>query len=248
MYGVLGTGSAPAKVIVASLNDVGKTHHFYIPWYGKVTPGLEAVYDWVIDNNIEFTLVQDTTIKKAPAVLRTLATALVDTDSVDQRIIKNIKPKDGHALVLWDEEDEDQSVHVAGMAITAGIPTLELTNGLVPIVFNDQDGPTEIAEEGNDFVVEDAQGDEIDNFTREELEIMPASVVKRVATNKGFAPKTKEEAIDALTGEEVEPDAAPIRPHQMILELTDGGTIRFNINQDLLQKIFDLVASEVAEV
>lgn len=248
MYGVLGTGSAPAKAIVASLNDIGKDQSFYIPWYGKITPGLEAVYDWVIDNNVEFTLVQDTTIKKAPTVLRTLANRLFDTESVDQSIIKTLQPEDGHALVLWDEEDEDQSVHVAGMAITAGIPTLELTNGLVPIVFNEQDGPTEIVESDNEFVVADVQSDEIESFTREELEIMPASVVKRVATNKGFAPKTKEEAIDALTGEDAEPETAPIRPHSMTLELTDGGTIRFNISQDLLQKIFNLVASEVAEV
>lgn len=245
MYGVLGTGSAPAKAIVACLSDIGTDQPFFIPWYGNVTPGLEAVYDWALDNNVEFTLVQDTSIKKAPAVLRTMATHLIDTDAVDQRIIKHLKNSDGHALILWDEEDEEQSVHLAGSAIDAGLPTLELTNGLVPIVFNEQDGPTEIVEEDNDFVVEtggDADAEVLDNFTREELEIMPAAVVKRVATNKGFAPKTKEEAIDNLTGEEPVPSNSV--PYRMIVEMSGSHNIQFNLSTELLQKIFDLVASE----
>ena len=245
MYGVLGTGSAPTTAIVASLNDIGKDQHFFIPWYGKVTPGLEALYDWMLDNNIEFTLVQDTSIKKAPAVLRTMASQLVDDEDVSRRIIKMLKPERDHALILWDEEDEELSVDVAGLAIDNNLPTLELTNGLVPIVFNEQEGPTEIVEEDNDFLVEDAPTNEIENFTREELEIMPAAVVKRVAANKGFDPKTKDEAIDNLTGAATMDDV--LSTNRLTIQMDDV-MARFDVSAELIKKIFDLVVLETNKV
>jgi hypothetical protein len=211
MYGVLGTGSAPAKVIHASLNDIGKDKHFVIPWYGVVTPGIESVYDWVLDNNIEFTLVQDPSVKKCPAVLRTMCTVLVDAEEVDKKIVSVLRvAEDGHALVLWDEEDEAVSVNTATAAISAGLPTLELTNGLVPIVFHEEDVPAEIVESDNDFVIEGVADEEVDKFSREELENMPAAVVKRMAAGMGVTAKTKDEAINAIAGEAVVEDLKPV--------------------------------------
>ena len=202
MYGVIGTGTAPAKVIVASLDDLGKDKTFYIPWYGVVTPGLEVVYDWVLDNNVEFFLVcasPSIAPKPAPKVLRTMAERVIDSEEVTRSIVNSLVSKDGIALVLWDETDEATSLEVSSLAIDSGLPTLELTNGLVPIVFNDQEQDEESVASSDDLLVE-VDSDEVLEFDRETLENMPASVVKRLAKEKGRESKTKGEAIDNLVG------------------------------------------------
>lgn len=275
MYGVLGAGSAPAKVIVASLDDLGTNEHYVIPWYGDVSPGLEVVYDWVLDHSVQFTLVQNPDGKKAPSVLRTMCDVLHDSQDVNASIIKMLAKNDGHALIMWDDKGEDTSFSVASQAIDAGLPTLELTNGLVPIVFDDQEQSAESVADVDDIMVEGESDEDAPTWDRGTLENMPAAVVKRMAQSAGAPVKTKEEAIKAILGEgeeaeEEDPtskwvampverresineefalvDAEPVEdhPYKITIESTGGRVMSFYGTNEILKKMMDVVVSEIS--
>lgn len=196
-YGVVGTGTAPEKVIHAALDDITNKVMFYVPWYGKPTEGLEHVYDWLIDNEAEFHVVCLPTAKVPKALSGNILHAT--NGDVDNTIIEalNTGSVKGLALVLWDEERQDYSQSVAEYCINSGLPTLELTNGLVPIIFDDAPSvEVEIEEDPTDT-------SSTESFDRPTLEIMPAAVVKRMAKDNGFDVKTKDEAISALLGDQI---------------------------------------------
>lgn len=230
-YGVIGSGSASRKVIEASLNDIGLEPTFIVPWYGKVTEGLEVVYDWVVDNEAAFSIVAKDGVKAVPKVLASKATSVIVVEDVDTHIINTLKNREveGLALVLWDQDKETYSVSIASKAIDLRLPTLELTNGLVPIVLDDDSGEPEKAEEELPDIGEA-------NYERETLEMMPTSLVKRMAKDKGFDPKSKEDAVNMLAGDQ------PQKIGSVIVLMEDGTEIGFNGSQELLRKIFDLVA------
>lgn len=233
-YGVIGSGSASRKVIEASLNDIGLEPMFIVPWYGKVTDGLETVYDWLIDNDASFSIVAKDGVKSVPKALATKATSVTTVDDVDAQILSTLKNREveGMALVLWDQEKETYSVGVASQAIDLRLPTLELTNGLVPIILDDDS-----AKEESELVVEDEMPDIGETqYERETLEMMPAALVKRMAKDKGFDPKSKEDAVNMLSSSDKEVTIGSI-----IVLLSDGTEIGFNANHALLKKIMDLV-------
>ena len=228
-YGVIGAGSAPRKVIEGSLNDIGLEPVFFVPWYGNVTQGLEVVYDWMIDNEVSFSVVAKDGVKAVPKALAGKATSVSYVDDVDDHILKTIKNREveGLALVLWDQDKEGYSVKISSMAIDLRIPTLELTNGLVPIILDDSPA-LEIKEELPDIGETE--------YERETLEMMPSALVKRMAKDKGFEPKSKQEAVDLLSQPKPSNDIGSI-----IVLMSDGTEIGFNGNPDLLKKIMDLV-------
>lgn len=230
-YGVIGSGSASRKVIEASLNDIGVKPMFIVPWYGKVTDGLEAVYDWVVDNEATFSIVAKDGVKAVPKILAEKATSVVTVDDVDTHIINTLKNREveGLALVLWDQEKETYSVSIASKAIDLRLPTLELTNGLTPIVLDDDSKETEEFEEEQLPEIGEA------SYDRETLEMMPTSLVKRMAKDKGFDPKTKDDAVNMLSSG-AQPNVGSI-----IILMQDGTEIGFNGNPELLKKIMDLV-------
>jgi hypothetical protein len=203
LYGVLGAGTAPEKVITASLNDVGTKVHYMVPWYGRPTPGLETVYDWVLDNDASFTVVGAETI---PQALTDAAEDFVYAKDVNAYIFDELTACDpsGMSMILWDTEREEISLSIATQSIDKGLPTMDLTNGLVPIIFED-----EPAENSAPVVTEELEEDPTQDvpttsFTKDELETMPASSVKRMARDLGFEAKTKGEAIDYLSGTSAE--------------------------------------------
>jgi hypothetical protein len=231
-YGVLGAGSAPRKVIEGSLNDIGFEPLFFVPWYGRPTSGLEVVYDWLIDNNVSFAVIAADGAKQVPKALATKATSVTYVDDVDAHIVKSLKEREveGLALVLWDQDKEGYSVKVASMAIDLRLPTLELTNGLVPIIL-DGDQPIEEATQEELPDLGDA------SYERETLEMMPTALVKRMAKDKGFDPKSKQEAVDMLAPQ----DKVDVPIGSILIILSDGTELGFNGNPDLLKKIMDLV-------
>jgi len=228
MYGVLGRGAAPQSVIEASLNDIGITGDFVLPWYGSVGRGLEVVYDWILDNEVKFTLVAASGVKQAPRALRDAAFALEEASDVNARIVETLQENDGISLILWDGNDEDASVAVSSQSIDCGLPTLELTNGMVPIIFDVEAPTTEVAE------VEPPKTEEQEDmsFDRLTLENMPATVVKRLAREKGFDAKTRGDAIAFLLGEEMN-DHAPAASTEektivsVVIAFSDGSVVRY---------------------
>lgn len=238
-YGVIGSGSASRKVIEASLDDIGLEPTFIIPWYGKVTDGLEAVYDWVVNNEAVFSIVAKDGVRAVSKILADKATSVTVVDDVDQHIINTLKNREveGLALVLWDQEKETYSVSIASKAIDLRLPTLELTNGLVPIILDDESTEestdTEEAEDGLPDIGETS-------YERETLEMMPTALVKRMAKDKGFDPKSKEDAVNMLANPQSEVSE---NIGSIIVLMQDGTEIGFNGGQDLLKKIMEVVVA-----
>jgi hypothetical protein len=237
-YGVVGAGVAPRKVIEAGLNDIGVSSVFIIPWYGKVTDGLEVVYDWVLDNGAIFSIVAKDEVKDPPKALASKATSVMVVQDVDAHIVRTLKEREvqGMVLVLWDQDKEKYSVEVASMAIDLKLPTLELTNGLVPIILNDSE----------ETVVEDEMPDLGEaSYDRETLEMMPTALVKRMAKDKGLAPRSKEEAVEMLSPADQKLDEKSLIGSVIFL-MRDGSEVGFNGTQELLQKIFDVVSEHTS--
>jgi hypothetical protein len=233
-YGVIGSGSASRKVIEASLNDIGVKPVFILPWYGKVSDGLEAVYDWALDNDASFSVVAKDGVKDVPKALAAKATSVITVDDVDTHIVNSLKDREvsGLALVLWDQDKETYSVRIASMAIDLKLPTFELTNGMVPIVLDNDQAPAEEPEVELPDI-----GDA--SYERETLEMMPAALVKRMAKDKGFDPKSKEEAVTLLSKEP--------EKHQSVMSILiifqDGTELGFDGSPEILNKIMELVVA-----
>ena len=195
-YGVLGTGTASPKVITAGLDDLPSKKSLYVPWYGKALDGLSVVYDFLLDNEVPFALVTAQGVK-VPKILTEAADQVLEVKIIDEYIIETLKFSDNPtALLLWDNETPALSGHLAEKCIDAGVKALELTNGLVPIVFDEEPAPQVPA------TAEEVQEEEdpTEEFDLPTLENMPAAVVKRMAKDKGHDVKTKDEAISALLG------------------------------------------------
>jgi len=77
---------------------------------------------------------------------------------------------------------------------------------------------------------------------------MPAVSVKRMAANAGFNVKTKEEAINALTGTPIEEQIASLDVGTVLLMFNDGTELGFSMNKDLLKKIMDVVLDHQANL
>ena len=219
LYGILGNGKAPAKVINAALDDIGTGVDYHLPWYGKPSSALEMVYDWMLDNEASFFIVG----KNVPKVLSSAAKDVMDSSDPDRFILDTLRFSDnkGTVLFIWDDEDTDTSHRLANASIEHGLTTLELTNGLVPIVLSDED----------QVVEEDPTDDEPqstpEEFDRETVESMPAAVVKRMAKDKGHVTKTKDEALKVLfeTGTEQEPDLPTKRRIVRVVVHYDDGMV-----------------------
>ena len=218
IYGILGSGTTSKKVITAALDDLGVEVEYIVPWYGKATEGLEHVYDWMLDNNAVFTMIAT---DKVPKILMNCAKDIfLNVDDVDEKIIDLLKFKKNaaHATILWEEGNDKRSTKLAESCIDAGIPTLELTNGLVPIVFDEE--PVTTPEP-----VAVQQDEPVEEFDRETMENMPAAVVKRMAKDKGHTVKTKDEALEALFNSIPEPvseQPAKRRIVKVIVHYDDG--------------------------
>lgn len=254
IYGILGTSQdVQLEVIVASLNDTASDSSIYIlPWYGtkKISPGLEHTYDWMLDNNAKFSIVVSEDGRELPGALRKNAVEIIMAEDVDRVIINKLKTSNNSsALVMWDDSNAERSLTIAVLCITSGINTLELTNGLVPIVVDDEhlnlssksmEKPKvslSVTSKKQEVVLPDMDPR---GFDRETLEVMPAASVKRMAKDAGFDVKTKEDAIEALQGncsiKDTDDDIGTI-----LLLFNDNTELGFSLNVDLLRKIMNLV-------
>lgn len=254
-YGVLGTSQGIQREVVdASLFDTaGKDSTYLVPWYGtkKVSPGLEYVYDWMLDNEATFHIVACADGREIPNALKKAAVTVIGAaDDVDKLIIHSLKNSDNPiSLVMWDDANAERSLTIAAWSISANLKTLELTNGLVPIVVDDEHLEIEnsVVEKPKVSLSVSSKNTEVNlpdmdprGFDRETLEVMPAASVKRMAKDAGFDVKTKEDAIEALQGNS--PDGnSDSEIGAILLVFNDGTELGFSLNVDLLKKIMNLV-------
>lgn len=207
---VVGKGAAPESVIVEGLRDSLKAGDtIMIPWYGDkpVSKGLVPVYDYVLEEELPFILVHANGTTP-PKYFNVEHGSLLSAANVNTKLIKAVENKGDAILFLWDGDDEKGSEELAKRAYETVPPKVliqELTNGLAPISFTEDEPPALPKED-------DPPAEESKAFTREELDIMPAAALKRLAKDTGNLPDGvvgKGNYIKVILGEELAPHAYP---------------------------------------
>lgn len=174
-HAVVGTGEAPKRVVIEGLTDIVKSGDCVaLIWRGKPNDTTEVVYDYVLDNEVNFVMYYEEGTTP-PRVFREADHGLVQKvrNSV-KAAVQSVEGK-GAVLFLWDDEDEDSQVDPVFDFKSAGTLVLALTNGLAPIT-----DESEIPEPTDPVLPEDPDEPEDDSrFSKEELENMAAAAVKR---------------------------------------------------------------------
>jgi hypothetical protein len=132
-------------------------------------------------------------------------------------------------FVLWDDQREQELADICAKFMDAGIPVLDLTNNLIPLSKDEEEGEVIDAESHE---VEEDEGPEPEaeeeaeasektapepyddlGYTRVQLEKMGHSEVKDIAVGMGLAPrKARENMIIAILEKQGTPDTAPAAP------------------------------------
>lgn len=246
LYGVVGYADAPEEVIHGSLNDLKTTVNYVIPWYGikPIPPALVAVYDWMIDNGASYEVVASTEGTPCPKIIRENASTVHTSEHPSSEIIEFLAEASpaGFALVMWNQDDPEDSLSIASACISRGIPTLELTAGLSPIIMDEDEVEIVTIFEEDPVDLKDMPKIDPTEWDEETLDIMPAASVKKMARDAGHNVKTKSEAIRALKGKSaiVEQDENGVIGG-IIITLSDGSQLSFSVNQKLLKEVLDVV-------
>jgi hypothetical protein len=194
---IMGTGPCSEEAVTEALRDAltdGDT--IAVAWSGSPVPeSLGAVYDYILDHNIDFVLFY-TDEQKVHSDFREADHGIVQ--KVRNPNASLMKALDGNVLFLWNDEEEDLINFVFDTEPDAKV--LELSNGLAPISVSENipevEMPTPVIEEEEDDY----------SYTREELETATAYVVKRYGERMGCEAKTKAGIIAELFPE----DDAPV--------------------------------------
>lgn len=188
VHAVVGTGTAPEKVIIEGLNDVVSGNDCVgLIWAGKPNATTEVVYDYVLDNDLNFIMYYAEGVTP-PRVFRESENGVVQkVRNPIKAAVQAVEGK-GKILFLWDSDDEDQQVDPVFDFKNEGTLVLELTNGLAPIKKIDPSIP-----EPKELEVPKEEGDVDDDtrFTYDELVTMQAAAVKRYGARIGAKAATK---------------------------------------------------------
>lgn len=203
---VIGSGLAPAKVLAEGLNDVlDEGDSVGLIWTGKPTAGQEAVFDYVLDHELPFTLYYEDG-QNPPKVFRDSEHGVVQKSR--EPLAKALADTTGSVLFLWDDDENPDLIEVVWDTVhPEGINILELTNGLTPITLEAEDEEVVEAKSRYEDDGDDEEEEEDDTrFTKDELEVMAAAAVKRYGARIGAEATTKKGIIEELFPDEDDGD------------------------------------------
>jgi hypothetical protein len=202
-YAIVGTGAASENAITESLRDIlSPDDSVLIGWFGKPMPeSIETVYGYLLDNEFQFSLYH----RPEQEVTRHFRDADNCTVTQSRHPLDALLKEADEVLFLWDDDENDATpplIQYVFDHIKEGVEVKELSNGLSPIIIEDDMPEPEPAPK------EEPEEDDT-RFTRDELEIMTAAAVKRYGERLGCEAKTKSGIIDELFGasEEVQTPA-----------------------------------------
>lgn len=240
---IVGTGwleeEIPQSVVNESLRDViEEGDDVVIPWYGKPTPALAQVYDYIFDQEIPFELIHNTGSKIPKAFTDAkFGTVLNPNGGLAAEYLKNLT---GVFMVLGDDDITNETLaEVLDKGSWEG-PVLDLADGLTEIDLEIVDEPDEVPEaerrglaeklvpsDDDPTEVEDEHVAEPDplSFTRDEMESMPLRTLQRLCKQAGLEASGNAKAayIDALSeakGEDVAREAHGVQP--LVFDTVEG--------------------------
>jgi hypothetical protein len=224
-YGIVGGGKHPENIIEDGLKDIyydDADHTLYLNCRKGATDSEKRVYTYVLDNTVPFLAVSQD--GAAPKVLVETADYIVDGGaSAEHTIIKELAANNGTLLILWDEEREAHMHQLVIKATDLGVNVLELSNGLTPFVFDDENKEEAVITE---TPVPKAEV-ELEPLTRTELDDMSIGLLKKAAFAQGIADAggmSKSELVNVLVEDELPVVSADIIATEIVepLNVTDG--------------------------
>lgn len=197
-YGIIGTGPTKKNIIEDLLNEIGEDNNYILYGSHRLSDSEVRVLDWMVNHEVPFTIIADD--KTSESFTDESAYSITHKNLTDDAFLKELKKKKGTLLLLWDDEREKEMTRIVYLATDMGIQIKDLTNGLVPIVLEDEDAPAAPQRVETDEV-------EIEQFSREELEGMPISVLRKNAKSQNINTDglSKTQLVSALLGAESAP-------------------------------------------
>lgn len=198
-YGILGSGITSKNVIEDALNELGVDNDFIVTCGAKPSESEARVINWLIDMEVNYEIIH---AGNAPAKFIESASVEQLEASPAREMIHQLAKKKGTLLLLWDDTQAPVMEEICFDAADAGVPILDLTNGLVPIVVE----LDESIEKPKPVQTEEV---EIEAFTREEMLSMSIGVLRRTAKSQGIQVGTsmsKEQIVDAILNDTPMPD------------------------------------------
>lgn len=193
-YGIIGTGTTKKNIIEDLLNELGEDNDYLLYGSHRLSDSEVRVLDWLNNHEVSYTVVADD--NTADALQEDAYHTVPCRTLTDEFFLKELKKRKGTLLMLWDEEREKEMNRIVHIATDMGIEIKEMTNGLVPIVLEDGPAPAPQRVETDEV--------EIEQFSREELEGMPISVLRKNAKSQNIETDglSKKQLIEQLLGAE----------------------------------------------
>ena len=194
-YGVIGNGNTNKNVIEDSLRELGIDNEFIVACGSKTSESESRVLNWLIDMEVPYKVIH---AGKAPEEFLEKATTVHVHQEAVGPMLQLLKKRNGTLLLLWDDAQMDRMEEICINAADAGIPILDLTNGLVPIMVTGED-----TQEQAEPV--DTEEVEIEPFSHDEMMSMSIGVLRKTAKSQGIAVDqhaTKEDIVKAIMSDE----------------------------------------------
>ena len=224
-YGILGTGPTKKNVIEDALNEIGEDNDFLLYGAHRLSSSEERVFNWMSDHEVAYTVFYND--KSNDALVDAAANIIPSQSLTPEAFLKELRKRKGTLLLLWDDENVADMEHIVFIATDLGIEIKDLTNGLVPIVV---EGEEPKKEKPTPVPTEEV---EVDPFTREELEGMPISVLRKNAKSMDINTEgmSKVQLIESILGGEV-PEEKPVVSSTTKAEVTYSTQERETLSAD----------------
>jgi len=240
----IGDNKVSREAVYESLKDVLDPDDVVsIVWRKPITPAVEFVYDYVMDNSVLFQMYYEEGQNPSRVFRESEHGSVFKVREPEVQALKSITGS-GKVLYLWDDEEATTLIDTVFDTIDKGTLVLELTNGLTPIVAVDEEptldeqapkGRYDDDEEPDDDVAAREQADSQEKkFTKAELEAMPAVFVKRYGAEHGAKAKTAKGII-----EELFPDPSDDEP--------EPGEVLLADERDLIQERVEAIKAGTEE-
>ena len=189
-YGILGSGDASDNVIEDALIEVGEDNLFIVGCPAKPSKSIARAIDWLIDNEVRYYIICK---EKTPSRFVDNASSCDyrSEDDIENRVISLVKKNKGSLLLLWDNNNDAAMEKICFDAADAGLPILDLSNGLVSLRV--EGGPT-VEEEKHTPTAEI----EVEPLSKEELQSLPIAMLHKIAKSKGLNPDLNYETTESL--------------------------------------------------
>lgn len=216
-YGIIGSGTTSKNVIEDTLNELGVDNDFIVACNAKPSESEARVLNWLIDMEVNYEIVH---AGNAPTKFIEKASVERLTSNPARELTHYLSKTKGTLLLLWDNDLVPEMEEICFDAADGGVPILDLTNGLVPIVVDTttEDKPEPVPTEEV----------EIEPFSRSEMLSMSIGVLRKTAKSQGIhvgTSMTKEQIVDAILNDVPAPEPVIEDEEEMLLPI-DLGTFK----------------------